>query len=89
MAEGYQCDRCHTTKPGKPELTIAIGEGIERLRVSHEHKYEKPPRLGEEKWNDVKDLCPACRNDLRRWWAEPTGNHNLSLSDPKEANDEV
>jgi hypothetical protein len=83
MSEGYQCDRCYTTKPGKPELTLAVGEGIERVRIDHA-KDEFRGKPGGKEWGAVQDLCPACRNDLRRWWAEPQGDGTLLDGGPKE-----
>ena len=86
MSQAYQCDRCYKTYPGKPNLTLALGDGIERVRIEQPAD-EFHGRPGAKMWDDVKDLCPECREQLREWWANATGDKTLSLPDPKEANE--
>lgn len=69
MSEAYECDRCGGLREGTPDTDVQVMEGERRHgpqdRVVEENYHGGPSMRGK-----IYDLCPGCRNDLRRWFRE-------------------
>ena len=73
MSEGYLCDRCGSTHAGSPDTMLLLGDGRPRYRRGPSRKAEYVHEG--ELIGDVEfDLCQACRNDLKEWWAKAGGD---------------
>jgi hypothetical protein len=69
MAEAYRCDRCGNRHDGQPNAELVLTEGRGRSR---ENLYGTPQECyrGPTKADGVEfDICAACRNDLKEYWA--------------------
>jgi hypothetical protein len=69
MAEAYRCDRCGSRHDGQPNAELVLAEGRGRSRKARFQEHEEtftpyPMEKGVE-----YDICAACRNDLKEWWA--------------------
>jgi hypothetical protein len=75
MSDAYACDRCGKCRPGAPHKTIGVGDGVKYQRTApaidqemfHDHGPGGP-------YTDAVDLCPACWNDLKRFWTDGGGS---------------
>lgn len=75
MSEGYQCDRCKSTHGGSPNTMLLVGDGRKRTRRGIAENARGPEFAEEPLGESEFDLCPACRNDLRKWWTDGGGNN--------------
>lgn len=89
MSEAYECDRCGSLHKGTPDTTLIVDVGYERTG-----EQDRPGNrfAGHAEMHDIsKDLCESCRNDLRRWYAEPGGldpsNPVVKLNNYREEED--
>lgn len=67
MSEAYECDRCGGLNSGTPDTNVQVFDGESRTGPQDDTgEY----REGTPIQRDIYDLCPGCRNDLRRWFRE-------------------
>lgn len=65
MSEGYECDRCGVLRSGSPDTNVLVQEGFARhgKQDAEQHHFDEMREM-----EQMYDICPACRNDLRRWF---------------------
>lgn len=84
MSEAYECDRCGSLREGTPDTDVQVMEGEPRTGQQDDAR-EFHERSGTYISKFIFDLCPACRNDLRRWFredgAEVTFPHMVNQDD--------
>ena len=73
MAEAYECDRCGGLNSGSPDTALRVADGFER-RNGHEKRAREHPVGFHEVSTTEADLCPSCRNDLRKWYVDGGGD---------------
>lgn len=71
MSEAYECDRCGGLNSGSPHTGLIVGDGQPRYGGQDPHpEFQR----GMHDIDADLDLCAACRNDFRRWWADGGGD---------------
>ena len=80
MGEAYECDRCGSVYPDSPAFALRPENGYGRARPD-----DGPSDYRERISPPPQDLCPACCNDLRRWWQDGGGDwSDVSVTDDGE-----